>query len=97
MEGALHRHPAVAEACAFAVPHDRLGEVVGVGIQLRADQKVTDDALRAFLAEHIAHFKIPDHYWFFQTPLPRGSTDKFDRRGLREKCLLSLEKELSSS
>jgi acyl-CoA synthetase (AMP-forming)/AMP-acid ligase II len=27
VEGALHRHPAISESCAFSVPDDRLGEV----------------------------------------------------------------------
>ncbi len=89
VEGALHRHPAVAEACAFSVPHDRLGEVVGAGIQLRAPVKADD--LRAFLRDHIAHFKIPERIWFTDGPLPRGATDKIDRRGLQAACLNNME------
>lgn len=87
VEGALHRHPAVAEACAFALPHARLGEVVGAAVQLRSGQNATEEALRAFLAEHIAHFKIPERIWMRSAPLPRGATDKIDRRGLRAACL----------
>ncbi len=88
VEGALHRHPAVAEACAFSVPHDRLGEVVGAAIQTRGP--VTDEELKEFLAEHIAHFKIPEHIWLQTTPLKRGATDKIDRRGIRDACLTSM-------
>ncbi|MCR9126459.1 MAG: acyl--CoA ligase [Rhodobacteraceae bacterium] len=87
VEGALHRHPAVAEACAFAVPHSRLGEVVGAGVQLRRGMQTTPEELRAFLAEHIAAFKIPEHIWLRADPLPRGATDKIDRRALRAACL----------
>lgn len=97
VEGALHRHPAVAEACAFAVPHDRLGEVVGVGIMVSPGHSATGDMLRTFLADHIAHFKIPEHFWFFTKPLPRGATDKFDKRGLRALCLQSQTKEALNS
>lgn len=97
VEGALHRHPAVAEACAFAVPHERLGEVVGAGVYLRPGHHADPDDLRKFLAEHIAHFKIPEHFWFHDTPLPRGATDKLDRRGLRDHCLKTDKKELTPS
>jgi acyl-CoA synthetase (AMP-forming)/AMP-acid ligase II len=90
VEAALHRHPAVAEACAFSVPHDRLGEVVGAGVQLRDGHSVTAEEIKEFLAQIIAHFKIPEHLWIQSDPLPRGATDKLDRRGLRARCLETL-------
>lgn len=92
VEAALHRHPAVVEACAFAVPDDRLGEVVGAAVLLRDGAGTAPDELRDFLADHIAPFKIPQHVWLRDGPLPRGATDKFDRRGLRRDCLRSLDK-----
>lgn len=91
VEAALHRHPAVAEACAFSVPHDRLGETVGAAIQTRAGASVLKAELVEFLADHIAQFKLPEHLWIQSTPLPRGATDKLDRRALRAHCLETLE------
>ncbi|MDK3018273.1 class I adenylate-forming enzyme family protein [Pseudodonghicola flavimaris] len=91
VEGALHRHPAVAEACAFALPHERLGEVVGACVQLRPHHRAEETEIKAFLAEHIAHFKIPERIWMQADPLPRGATDKIDRRVLRAACLAELE------
>ncbi len=85
--GALHRHPDVIEACAFPIPDDRLGEIVGAGVQLRAGSTLTQTDLQAFLADHIAGFKIPEHIWFRDGPLPRGATDKLDQRGLQAECL----------
>ena len=90
VEAALHRHPAVAEACAFAVPHARLGEVVGAGVHLKKGATTTAEDVQAFLAEHIAKFKIPEHLWFRSDPLPRGATDKTDRRALQTHCLKDL-------
>lgn len=87
VEGALHKHPAVLEAGAFSVPDERLGETVGVGITFNAGQSATAKALQTFLKTHIAHFKIPDHFWFLDTALPRGATDKIDRRVLQQNCL----------
>lgn len=91
VEGALHRHPDVAEACAFSVPHDRLGEVVGAGVQLRPGASVEVDALQDFLRGQIAHFKVPERIWFQTDPLPRGATDKIDRRGLQSICIATLK------
>ncbi|MDA0223204.1 MAG: class I adenylate-forming enzyme family protein [Proteobacteria bacterium] len=90
VEGALHRHPDVVEACAFAVPDERLGEVVGAGVQVRRGAKTSQAELAGFLADHIARFKIPEFMWFQDVPLPRGATDKLDRRGLRDACLKTL-------
>lgn len=91
VEGAIHHHPAVAEACAFSVPDDRLGEIVGASIQLKPDMTLTADDLRKSLGDHIAHFKIPQHIWFQGDPLPRVATDKIDRRAARAICLATLE------
>ncbi len=87
IEGALHRHPGVREACAFALPDDRLGEVVGAIVQAEGAVVPTEAALQDFLATHIAHFKIPSRIWVQAKPLPRGATDKLDRRGIRAACL----------
>ncbi|MGI9366476.1 MAG: class I adenylate-forming enzyme family protein [Rhizobiaceae bacterium] len=87
VEAALHRHPHVLEAGVFPVPDERLGEVVGAGIQLRPNLDLTQEDLVAFLTKHIARFKIPQYIWFQKHPLPRGATDKIDRRVLSQLCL----------
>lgn len=91
VEAALHRHPDVQEACVFALPDAHLGEIVGAAVQLRPGAHTTAQTLQAFLATHIAAFKIPAHIWQFDTPLPRGATDKLDRRGLQARCLSWLQ------
>lgn len=93
VEGAIHRHPDVIEACTFSVPDERLGEIVGACVHLRDGATMTPDALRKFLNDHIAAYKIPQHVWFTFAPLPRGATDKLDRRGLSTQCLKSLTQE----
>jgi len=91
VEAALHRHPDVQEACVFALPDAHLGEIVGAAVQLRSGAHTTAQTLQAFLATHIAAFKIPAHIWQFDTPLPRGATDKLDRRGLQARSLSWLQ------
>ncbi len=90
VEAAIHSHPDVIEACAFSVPDDRLGEVVGAKVHVTEGAALDTDGLRVFLKEHIAHFKIPDHIWITPDALPRAATDKLDRRGVRAACLALL-------
>ena len=49
-------HEEKFEAAVFSVPDDRLGEVVGAGIQLRDGMEATAEDLRAFLKGRIAEF-----------------------------------------
>ena len=90
VEGALHRLPDVVEACAFSVPDDRLGEVVGACVELREGSTLSQDEMVAALEGHIAKFKTPQHLWTQHAPLMRGATDKLDRRGVRMVCLENL-------
>jgi acyl-CoA synthetase (AMP-forming)/AMP-acid ligase II len=87
VEAAIHRHSDVLEAGVFSVPDARLGEAVGASIQLREGAEITEAELRDFLIGVLAPFKIPSHIWFRDSPLPRGGTDKIDRRVLRTECL----------
>lgn len=87
VEGALHAHPAVAEACAFPVPDERLGEIVGAAVLLHPGATADAAALTAFLTPRIARFKIPERVWFLDAPLDRGATEKVDRRAVRARCL----------
>lgn len=91
VEGALHRLSQVAEACAFSVPDDRLGEIVGAVVQLRPGATLNLEEMTRALEGHLAKFKIPAHLWCQDGPLTRGATDKIDRRALRAACLQQLE------
>ena len=87
VEAALHQHPAVQEAGVFSVPDERLGESVGAAVQLRPGFDANEGELAEFLKDHLAKFKIPEHFWISHEPLLRGATDKTDRRAIRDKCL----------
>ena len=91
VEGALHRLPQVAEACAFSVPDERLGEIVGAIVQLRPGATLDRDSMARALEGHLASFKIPALLWCQDAPLTRGATDKIDRRALRAACLQQME------
>ena len=67
----------------FGLPDERLGEVVGAAVVLRDGAKLDADALRAYLSEHLAGFKIPAHIWFCDEPLPRIASGKIFKRQLK--------------
>lgn len=81
-------HPAIEQAVAFAVPHDKLGEDVAVAVVLREHQKVSEQAIRAFAAERLADFKVPRKVVFVDE-IPKGATGKLQRIGLAEKLGLT--------
>ncbi|WP_136624297.1 AMP-binding protein [Bradyrhizobium centrolobii] len=83
IESALLRHPAIAEAAAFAIPHPRLGEDVAAAIVLRPGAQASPAELRQFLQGELASFKIP-HRILIVDRLPKGATGKVQRRRLRE-------------
>ncbi|RDI57946.1 AMP-binding protein [Microvirga subterranea] len=80
---ALLRHPDIAEAAAFAVPHPRLGEDVAAAVVLHPGARTTPAELRRFLQQDLASFKIP-HRILVLDALPKGTTGKVQRRRLTE-------------
>ncbi len=92
VEDALHSHPDIKEACVFSIPDEKLGEIVGTAIYLEQDKNTPARDLATHLYEHIAMFKIPEKYWFWQEPLPRGVTFKVDHRQIRSECLEMMDK-----
>ncbi len=83
VEAALYEHPAVAEACVFGLPEERLGEVVGAVIHFHAGQNAEAEEVQAFLKERIASFKVPHRLWIAPDSLPRLGTEKIDKVSLR--------------
>lgn len=77
-------HPAVAQVLTFAMPHEQLGEEVGVAVVLQAQMSVTTEELQAFAAEQLANFKLPRKVVFLDE-IPKGPTGKLQRIGLAEK------------
>ncbi|HEY8092126.1 MAG TPA: AMP-binding protein, partial [Acidimicrobiales bacterium] len=83
----LLRHPAVAEAVTFAIPHDKLGEEVGAAVVLVEGHDATEAELRAYLRDQLAPFKVPKQI-VFVTEIPKGATGKIQRIGLAERLAL---------
>ena len=84
VEAVIYEHPDVAEAAAFGVPDDRLGEVVGVAIVRSPGSTLDDAGLTEFLTGRLSKFKIPERIWFMDDALPRNANGKFLKRELRD-------------
>ncbi|WP_310542536.1 class I adenylate-forming enzyme family protein [Phenylobacterium sp.] len=84
VEAAAYRHPAIAEACVFGVPDERLGEEVGAAVLLRPGHSLTADGLRAHCMTVMAKHKAPRYVWFLDDAIPRNASGKFLKRALRE-------------
>lgn len=84
VEAALLGHAGVAEACAFAVEDERLGEEVGAVVVLNRGHELTADDLIGHAKLLLARYKVPRYLWVSPTPLPRNATGKFLRRKIKE-------------
>jgi acyl-CoA synthetase (AMP-forming)/AMP-acid ligase II len=82
VELAIHKHPEVAEVAVIGVPDSLRGELPKAFVVLKEGSKVTEDGLRYFCREHLAHFKIP-HYFEFMTLLPKNRAGKIDKEKLK--------------
>ena len=90
VDEALLRHPAVAQALAFAMPDTRLGENVAAAVVLHPGASITEAALRDFAAQTLADFKVPRRIVFLDE-IPKGPTGKPQRIGLAEKLGIKAE------
>ena len=77
----LLKHPAVAEAVCFGVPHPTWGEEVTAAVVLRAPVPVPE--LLSFCRDHLADFKCPKKIHVVDA-IPRTATGKIQRRALVE-------------
>ena len=91
VEAVLYEHPAVAEACVFGVPDTRLGETLATVVCRKPGASLYSDEIRAFVRQHLAHFKVPDHIWIRDERLPRTASEKIYKRMIRNEALEQLK------
>lgn len=76
VEDALRKHPLVTDAAVFALPHRRLGHIVGAAVSTDSTLSTTD--LLAFVASNLAPHKVPAQVQILPE-LPRNEVGKIDR------------------
>ena len=89
VEEFLFRHPKVAAVQVFGVPDARYGEEVAAWIILRAGETCTEDEIRDFCRDQIAHYKVPRYIRFVEA-LPVTVTGKAQKFVMREAMMREL-------
>jgi fatty-acyl-CoA synthase len=90
IEDFLFTHPKIAGVAVFGVPDDFYGEQVAAWIQLHAGQTLTEEEVRAFCKDQIAHFKIPA-YIRFVSEFPMTVTGKLQKFRMREQQIAAAQ------
>ena len=82
VEGVMLRHPAIQEVALVGLPHERWGEAPYAFVVLKTGAKATEEELREFARDNLAHFKAP-HGVTFLEELPKTATGKIQKYVLR--------------
>ena len=90
VENTLSHHPAVTEAAVIGAPHPVLGEQVHAFVHCAGGRAAPDD-LRAFCAELLSDYKVPETITLLPDPLPRNANGKILKTALRAHLLARLD------
>jgi acyl-CoA synthetase (AMP-forming)/AMP-acid ligase II len=86
IDALLGHHPAIAEACSFAIPDPIAGEIVGAAVTLNSGADETPDTLRSWCRSRLRREAVPER-WFIIDSLPRNARGKVSRDAVRRKVL----------
>ncbi len=89
IEEFLFGHPKVSQVQVFGVPDQRYGEEVCAWIVLEPGVQATEEEIRAYCRERIAHYKVPRYVRFVQE-LPMTVTGKAQKFVMRDRMIAEL-------
>ena len=83
LENELMAHPQVSEAAVIGVPDDKWGERPLATVVVLPGAEVTAAELRAFLAERVPRWQLPER-WSFVAEVPKTGVGKFAKTKIRD-------------
>jgi fatty-acyl-CoA synthase len=89
IEEFLYRHPKIQDVQVIGVPDDRYGEEICAWVKLRPGVSATEEEIRAFCRDQIAHYKVP-RYVKFVDEFPMTVTGKIQKFIMRERTIAEL-------
>lgn len=89
IEQKIMENPAIKEVKVMGAPHHTMGESIEACIVLHKDAVFSEKKMIDELRMKISHFKIPDHFWIFDS-FPLSGNGKLDQRKLKEQMLQRL-------
>jgi fatty-acyl-CoA synthase len=89
IEEFLYTHPAIKDVQVIGVPDPRFGEEVMAWIVLRDGALTTDEEIKAFCRDKIAHYNVP-RYIRFVSDFPMTVTGKVQKFAMREQSVREL-------
>jgi fatty-acyl-CoA synthase len=89
IEEFLHRHSQVEMAQVVGVPDEKYGEELCACIKLKMGQQLSEEELRLFCRDQIAHFKIPRYVRFVEA-FPMTASGKVQKYLLAEQSAREL-------
>lgn len=81
IEEAIREHDLVSEVCVVGIPDPKRGAVPMAFVQLKKEQSLSADELRAFLKPRLSPIEMPKEF-IFRSRLPRTLLGKPDKQAL---------------
>jgi fatty-acyl-CoA synthase len=89
IEEFLYTHPEIADVQVIGVPDERYGEELMAWVVMREGAALTEEGVRDFCRDRIAHYKVP-RYVKFVDAFPMTVTGKVQKYKLREAAIEEL-------
>ena len=92
IEEFLYTHPEISDVQVYGVPDEKYGERVAAAIIKKKDASLTEEDVKEYCRENIAHYKVPEYVDFVEE-YPMTASGKIQKYKLREAAVKRYELE----